>query len=41
MGYGEIIIPGAAMIERLGMTEPQTKVAQQVAQARAKSERIN
>lgn len=41
IGYGETLIPGASMTERLGVTEIQTKTATQVTQATAKSERTN
>jgi len=41
IGYGETVIPGAAMVERLGATEQQTKAARQVMQGQAKSERID
>jgi uncharacterized protein (UPF0333 family) len=39
IGYGEIVVPSASAVERLGVTEKQSKVAQQTAQATAKNER--
>jgi hypothetical protein len=39
IGYGETVIPGAAVMERLGVTELQTKVVKQSAQADAKHQR--
>lgn len=39
IGYGDTVIPGASMVERLGVTELQTKVARQSAQADAKHQR--
>lgn len=41
IGYGENVIPGAAVIERLGITERQTKIASQAAQGSAKNVRNN
>jgi hypothetical protein len=39
VGYGETVIPGAAMTERLGITEKQAKVATQGSAATAKHQR--
>ncbi len=39
VGYGEAVIPGAAVMERLGVTEQQTKVARQATQGEAKQQR--
>lgn len=39
IGYGEVVIPSASVVERLGITEKQSKVAQQTAQALSKNER--
>jgi hypothetical protein len=39
IGYDEIVIPYAAVIERLGITEKQTKLVTQAGQAVAKGER--
>lgn len=41
IGYGEVVIPAASVVERLGVTEKQSKLAQQTAQAAAKHERAN
>jgi hypothetical protein len=38
VGYEEIVIPHASVVERLGMTEKQSKVARQTAQAGSKTE---
>lgn len=40
IGYDEVVIPSAAMVERLGVTEKQTKVVSQSAQATLKNERM-
>lgn len=40
IGYGDIVIPSAAVVERLGITEKQRKIAQQASQASAKNERV-
>ena len=39
IGYGQTVIPGASVVERLGVTELQTKAAQQTTIAAAKNER--
>jgi hypothetical protein len=39
IGYGDTVIPGASMVERLGVTELQSKVVKQSAQAEAKHQR--
>jgi hypothetical protein len=39
IGYGETVIPGASVTERLGVTEIQTKAASQTAQGAAKQQR--
>jgi hypothetical protein len=39
VGYGDTVIPGAAITERLGVTEKQTKVATQGSEAAAKHQR--
>ena len=39
IGYGQTVIPGASVAERLGVTELQTKAAQQTTIAAAKNER--
>ncbi|MBD8529105.1 MULTISPECIES: hypothetical protein [unclassified Massilia] len=39
IGYGENVIPSASAVERLGVTEKQSKIAQQTAQATVKNER--
>jgi hypothetical protein len=41
IGYDEVVIPGAAMLERLGATEQQTKLVHQATQAKAKSQRVD
>lgn len=41
VGYGHDVIPHAGMVERLGVTERQSKVTTQVAQAAAKQHRDN
>jgi hypothetical protein len=40
VGYDEIAIPLATFVERLGITEKQSKVVQQAGQAAAKNERV-
>jgi hypothetical protein len=39
IGYDETVIPGAAILERLGVTELQRKATVQLAQAVAKDKR--
>jgi hypothetical protein len=39
IGYGDTVIPSASAVERLGITEKQSKITQQTAQATAKNER--
>ena len=39
IGYGSVVIPYASAVERLGVTERQSKVVQQSAQAATKNER--
>lgn len=39
IGYGDIVIPAAGVVERLGVTERQIKVGRQVVQAAPKNER--
>jgi hypothetical protein len=39
VGYGQTVIPGAAMTQRLGITERQTKVTTKASEATAKHER--
>jgi hypothetical protein len=39
IGYGEIVVPSASIVERLGMSEKQSKMAKQAAQAASKKER--
>ena len=39
IGYGDIVIPAAGVVERLGVSERQVKVVKQVAQAAPKNER--
>jgi hypothetical protein len=39
VGYDEIVIPHASMVERLGVTEKQSKMVKQTAQAGSKKER--
>jgi hypothetical protein len=39
IGYDEIVIPFASVVERLGITEKQSKTVQQASQAAAKNER--
>ena len=39
IGYGEIVIPSASVVERLGITEKQSKITHQTAQAASKNER--
>jgi hypothetical protein len=41
IGYRETVIPGAAVVERLGLAEHQVKTFQQAAQGEAKIERID
>jgi hypothetical protein len=41
VGYDEIVIPHAGVVERLGTTEKQSKVLKQTAQAESKKERTN
>lgn len=41
IGYGESVIPGAALVERLGATELQLKTFHQSVQAQTKNERID
>jgi hypothetical protein len=41
VGYDEIVIPHASVVERLGVTEKQSKIAKQTAQAGSKKERNN
>jgi hypothetical protein len=41
VGYDEIVIPHASMVERLGITEKQSKIGKQSAQAGSKQERNN
>lgn len=41
IGYGATVIPSAAFVERLGVTEHQTKAARQATQASAKTERVD
>jgi hypothetical protein len=40
-GYGETVIPHASVVERLGVTEKQSKVARQVTQGLSKNQRAN
>jgi hypothetical protein len=39
VGYEEVVIPYASVVERLGVTEKQSKMARQAAQAVSKAER--
>lgn len=41
IGYGETVIPGATVLERLGTTEQQSKMVQQTAQALIRNQRID
>lgn len=41
VGYGETVIPYASVVERLDVTEKQTKVFKQAAQATPKTQRTN
>jgi hypothetical protein len=41
IGYGETVIPGATILERLGPREHQMKAVQQAAQGLAKKERVD
>jgi hypothetical protein len=41
IGYGETVIPHASVVERLGVTEKQTKLVQQAAQATPKTQRTD
>ena len=41
IGYEEVAIPGAAVLERLGVTERQSKAVGQATQAMAKTERVD
>lgn len=41
VGYGETVIPHASVVERLGVTEKQSKVARQVTQGVSKNQRAN
>jgi hypothetical protein len=40
-GYGEKVIPHASVVERLGVTEKQTKLVRQAAQAGSKNQRAS
>jgi hypothetical protein len=40
-GYGETVIPYASLVERLGVTEKQTKLVRQMAQVAPKNQRAN
>jgi hypothetical protein len=41
VGYGETVIPYASVVERLGVTEKQSKVIRQAAQVASKNQRVH